>query len=93
MFLAALVVCLLLAAALDIGMEGANLHPTPRINSLTVGLGLVPVLELSLIALVWLTWRDTRTIARAGRVLATLGLLAVGFAAAGVAFFLAFFVG
>src|SRR5215467_11789652 len=47
---------LLLAAHFGIWMDGANLHPTPRINALTIGLGIVP-----LIALCWITYLWTRT--------------------------------
>lgn len=37
------VAVLLLAAYFGIWMRGANLHPTPRVNAMTVGLAFVPI--------------------------------------------------
>ena len=88
-----LIAALLVAARLDIGMEGAWLHPTPRINSLSLGLGFVPLLTLSVAALLWIPMRLEGGVARAARVLATLALVAIGVGCASLAFFLAFFVG
>src|SRR6185369_9319595 len=47
------VAVLLVAAHFGIWMEGANLHPTPRINALTVGLAFAPVPIFSWITYVW----------------------------------------
>lgn len=47
------VAVLLGAAALDIGVENMRFHPTPRINTLTVGLGLVPVAALAWVVFLW----------------------------------------
>jgi len=49
----ALVAALLLAARLGLWMAGANLHPTPRINAMTVGLGLVPLAAWAWIVYLW----------------------------------------
>ena len=53
------VAVLLGAASLGIWMEGANLHPTPRINALTVGLAFVPAPALSWITYVWARTRPS----------------------------------
>jgi hypothetical protein len=34
-------------------MEGANLHPTPRINASTVGMGIAPIPALAWIVYLW----------------------------------------
>jgi|SRR6266853_3034984 hypothetical protein len=47
------------AASLGIWMEGANLHPTPRINASTVGLGLAPVPALAWILYLWTRTRPS----------------------------------
>jgi hypothetical protein len=41
------------AAYFGIWMEGANLHPTPRINALTVGLGMAPIPALAWVVYLW----------------------------------------
>ena len=51
---------LLMAAHFGIWMEGANLHPTPRINALTIGLGFVPVPALFWIMYLWTRTRPSR---------------------------------
>jgi hypothetical protein len=48
---------LLTAARLGIWMEGASLHPTPRINALTVGMGIVPIPVLAWIVYLWSSTR------------------------------------
>jgi len=48
------VAALLTASALNIWMEGAYLNPTPRINSYTVGMGMVPIPALAWIVYVWI---------------------------------------
>ncbi len=53
---------LLAAAALGIWMEGANLHPTPRINAFTVGLGFVPVPALAWIVYLWTRTSPSRVL-------------------------------
>jgi len=53
-------VVLLLAAYFGIWMESANLHPTPRINALTVGLAFVLVPALSWISYIWARTRPRR---------------------------------
>jgi hypothetical protein len=91
--LAVLVAALLIAAALNVGMAGAYLHPTPRVNSMTVGLGLVPFLALSLTAVVWLPPRKGAGGVMLLRVLGTIALLGVGAVCGSMSLFLAFFVG
>ena len=49
----AVVAMLLGAAALDIGVENMRFHPTPRISTFTVGLGLFPVVALAWIVFLW----------------------------------------
>ena len=49
-----------MAAYFGIWMRGANLHPTPRINAFTVGLGFVPVPVLSWIIYLWTHTRPSR---------------------------------
>lgn len=56
------VFALLIAAHFDIWMEGANLHPTPRINALTVGLAFVPVPVVCWVIYLWARMRPTRFI-------------------------------
>lgn len=52
-----IVAALLIASALGIWMEGANLHPTPRINAFTVGMGIVPIPALAWTVFLWLRTR------------------------------------
>jgi hypothetical protein len=56
----AIVAALLAASSLGIWMKGAYLHPTPRINSYTVGLGLVPLPALAWIVYFWARLRPRR---------------------------------
>ena len=93
LLLTVLVAALLIAAALNVGMAGAYLHPTPRVNSMTVGLGLVPFLALSVSAVIWLPPRRGSGVALSMRVLGTIALLGVGAVCGFMSFFLAFFVG
>jgi hypothetical protein len=51
------VAALLTAARLGVWMEGANLHPTPRINAFTVGMGIVPIPVLAWIVYLWSSTR------------------------------------
>lgn len=84
------VALLLLAAYFGIWMEGAFLHPTPRINALTVGLAFVPVPALSWITYLWARTRPSRFLDIAFRILLSCVLLVgIGYAV----LFLAFFVG
>ena len=46
------------AAALGIWTENLHFHPTPRINSLTVGRGLVPIPAVAWIVYVWTRTRQ-----------------------------------
>ena len=87
------VALLLLAAYFGIWMEGAFLHPTPRINALTVGLAFVPVPALSWITYLWARTRPSRFLDIAIRiVLSCVLLVGIGYAVF-AALFLAFFVG
>ena len=84
---------LLGAASLGIWMEGANLHPTPRVNASTVGLGLVPVPALAWILYLWTRTRPTRFLDVIFRILVSC-VLAIGAAYCIFAsMFDAFFVG
>jgi hypothetical protein len=47
------VAILLAAASLGVWMEGATLHPTPRVNAFTVGCGIVPIAALGWIVYLW----------------------------------------
>ena len=87
------VALLLLAAYLGIWMEGAFLHPTPRINALTVGLAFVPVPAVSWITYIWARTRPSRFLDIVFRiVLSCVLLIGIGYAVF-AALFLAFFVG
>lgn len=87
------VAVLLVAAHFGIWMKGANLHPTPRINALTIGLGFVPAPVFSWITYIWARTRPSQFLDISFRIVAT-GVLLIG---AGycvfAAMFLAFFVG
>jgi hypothetical protein len=86
------VAALLIAASLGIWMEGASLHPTPRINAFTVGLGFVPVPVLAWIVYLWARTRP-KGIFDIGLRIVLSGALAMGaFYSWGIAMFAAFFV-
>ena len=89
----ALVALLLFAAYLGVWMAGAHLHPTPRINALTVGLGLVPAAALAWIVYLW----ACAPLGSLAGVVLRVALSCLLFAAAGyclfAALFLALFVG
>jgi hypothetical protein len=87
------VAALLAAAHLGIWMEGANLHPTPRINAFTVGLGIVPVPALAWIVYLWTRTRPGEILDIVVRIAASCAILLIaGYCLLG-AFFAAFFVG
>ena len=87
-----IVAALLTAAALGIWMEGANLHPTPRINAFTVGLGMVPIPVLAWIIYLWIFTRPEGFLDIVLRLIIS-GALAVGaFYCCAMAFFAAYFV-
>jgi hypothetical protein len=54
-----IVAALLTPSALGIWMEGAYLNHTPRINSYTVGMGMVPVPALVWIIYLWIFTRPS----------------------------------
>ena len=87
------VAVLLVAAHFGIWMQGANLHPTPRINALTVGLAFVPVPVLSWITYVWARTRPSRFLDITFRVVASCVLVIGAGYCVFAAMFLAFFVG
>ena len=87
------VAVLLLAAYFGIWMEGANLHPTPRINALTVGLAFMPVPALSWITYVWARTRPSRFLDILFRIVVSCVLLIGTGYCVFAAMFLAFFVG
>ena len=85
-------IALLVAASLGIWMEGAYLHPTPRINALTVGCGIVPIPAIAWIVYLWSCirlngWRAALL------VLASCVLLLVAGCSLVMSLFEAFFVG
>jgi hypothetical protein len=84
---------LLGAASLGILMEGANLHPTPRVNASTVGLALSPVAALAWIAYLWTRTRPRRFLDFAMRSVVSFLLLVVAAYCLFAAMFEAFFVG
>ena len=89
----AVVAALLGAAALNIGVENMHFHPTPRINTFTVGLGLVPVAALGWIVFMWARKPLDGFLDVLLRVVLTVGLLVGVYNAVGFALFAAFFVG
>jgi hypothetical protein len=89
----ALVCILLLAARLDLWMEGAYLHPTPRINALTVGLALVPVPVLAWIVFLWTRPKLGSLPGLVARAVLSCLLLALAGYSLLIALFMAFFVG
>ena len=87
----AVVGLLLAAASLGIWMQGANLHPTPRVNASTVGLALAPIPALAWILYLWVRTRPGSVVDVVLRILVS-GVLVLGaayclFAAAFEAFF------
>lgn len=87
------VALLLMLAHFGIWMQGAYLHPTPRINALTVGFGFAPVPALSWITCLWARTRPNGLLDISFRILVS-GALLIGAAyCAFAAMFLAFFVG
>ena len=84
---------LFVAAYFGIWMEGANLHPTPRINALTVGLAFVPVPALCWIAYVWARTRPIRFLDISFRIVVSCVLVIGAGYCVFAAMFLAFFVG
>ena len=87
------VAVLLLAAYFGIWMEGANLHPTPRINARTVGLAFVPVPILFWITYLWLRTRPSRFLDISFRIVVSCVLVIGAGYCVFMAMFLAFFVG
>ena len=89
----ALVALLLLAAELGLWMAGAHLHPTPRVNALTVGLALVPLAALAWMVYLWAREPVGPLLGVLVRVLLSCLLLVVAAYSLLTAFFLAYFVG
>ena len=87
------VAILLLLAGLGVWMANANLHPTPRINAFTVGLGIVPVPALGWIVYVWTRTRPTRALDFVVRTTVSGVLLVGAYFCVGMALFAALFVG
>jgi hypothetical protein len=84
---------LLGCAEVGIFMKGANLHPTPRINAFTVGMGMTPVPALAWIAWLW-TCRCTKgSLNVAARVIISAALVAGAGWCVMMALFAALFVG
>ncbi len=88
----AVVAVLLGAAALDIGAESLRYHPTPRINTLTVGFGLLPVAALAWIVYLWTHEPVEGNFDLVLRLVITGGLLVGGFYSGVYALFAAYFV-
>jgi len=86
------VAALLAASALGIWMEGANLHPTPRINALTVGWGMVPIPVLGWIVYVWTYVRPSGFFDIALRTILSVTLVVGAVYSSLYAFFYAYFV-
>jgi hypothetical protein len=87
------VAVLLLAAYFGIWMGGANLHPTPRINALTVGLAFVPIPVFFWITYVWARTRPSRFLDISFRMAISCVLVIGAGYCVFAAMFLAFFVG
>lgn len=87
------VAVLFVAAYFGIWMEGANLHPTPRINALTVGLAFVPVPVLAWITYIWARTRPSRFLDICVRIVVSCVLVIGAGYCVFAAMFLAFFVG
>ncbi len=83
---------LLGAAALDIWTENLHFHPTPRINSLTVGLGLAPIPALAWIVYLWTRKPPNGFLDVALRVVVSCALVVGIYYSALTALFFAYFV-
>jgi hypothetical protein len=87
------VAILLVLAEFGVWMAGANLHPTPRINAFTVGMGLVSVPAITWIIYLWTRKRPAGIADFIVRTIVT-GLLLYGaYICFGLALFGALFVG
>jgi hypothetical protein len=86
-------VILLVLAEVGVWMANANLHPTPRINALTVGLGFVPVPALAWIVYLWTHTRPTRALDFVVRIAVSCVLLLGAYLCVGIALLGALFVG
>ena len=84
---------LLLLAGLGVWMANEYMHPTPRINAFTVGLGIVPVPALAWIVFVWTRTRPTRALDFVVRTALSCALLVGAYFCIGMALFAALFVG
>src|SRR5262249_50284111 len=84
---------LLLAASCNLWMEGANLHPTPRINAFTVGMALTPISALAWIVFLWSRWRSGSLLSLLARLLISAVLVLGSAYCFFLAMFDAFFVG
>lgn len=73
----AAVAILLAAAYFGIWMEGASLHPTPRINASTVGLGMVPLPAFAWIVYLWTRTRPSEILDIIIRIAASCAILLV----------------
>ena len=89
----AAVLALLSASFLGMWMENAYRHPTPRINSLTVGCGLVPVPVVAWIVYLWVRVRPSGFAGVATLIIVSLGLLLMACYCIFVAMVSAWFVG
>ena len=83
---------LLGAAALGIWTENLHFHPTPRINSLTVGLGLIPVPTVAWVVYIWTRKPTDGILDIALRVVISGSLAAAVYYSLLTALFFAFFV-
>ena len=84
---------LLAAASLGIWMQGANLHPTPRVNASTVGFALAPIPALAWILYLWVRTRPNGVLDVALRILVSCALMLGAAYCLFAATFEAFFVG
>ena len=91
--LASVIVVHALLALFGIGMDNAFRNPTPRINPMTIGLGLVPLLSASVIVYVWSRPRRAGVWSIIGRVALTLIAAAVAAVCLFLSLFLTAFVG
>ena len=80
-------------AQLGVWMANENLHPTPRVNAFTVGMGLTPLPALAWILYVWTRTRPAGIFDFAVRVTITIALLLGAYVCVGLSLFDAFFVG
>ena len=87
-----MVAALLAASKLGIWMEGANLHPTPRINAFTVGLGIVPIPAVAWIVYLWLFARPSGFLDTALRTIISVAVVVGAVYCWFDAFFMAYFV-